>query len=938
MYSEGLHFESAGKIWTVASILSAGIFLLLFPFGCQKTPENIIAHNDYDSLQLAPFVEPDFPFISTSLDLRNLGAGWPSENVVSRGIVLRLGEEAYACFDTDLLRWSVAWTGDFMTLTGMAQISYDDFFNKKNEFPRVLGDPQIATGIYPGWVKGKSEHKDPRERNPAESPYVWGPVSEELGRYDGIYLESDSPILKYSVGQTPVLEKAEAKRFGNQVGFIRSLEIEPHDVDFTLHLAEISDGTAAGEEDGLVVVYHGESKDSVTAAGLISESGEAALQTIDNRFLDAVFTENDRDMRAALVMWKGPADLLSEFRNFVKEQQLSALTPATKNIKKYWPEKVYTSEMRSPDTAALVLDRLMLPVPNPWNRNMRIIDIDFYEDGTAMAVSYEGDIWRIEGIGTEYMTWSRYASGLNEPMSIRILRDTVYVFDRLGIMRFHDRNKDGEADFYENFSNVVPQSMETREWASSLEIDPEGGFYIAKGGALSNGPGIGKPTFKGFRTGSGWDGTVVWISPDGRQKKMIASGLRGPFSGINPKTGMVTVSDQQGNYVPSTPVIHIRQGDYYGVPSTAHGADTSDITPPLLWIPHHVDQSGLGQMWVTSDRMGPLNDQFIHISFGRPGLFKIIIDEKSQPWQGGASYIHGDYPTPVSKGSVNPTDGQAYFAGFNLWGSQSRGISSLLRLRYVEDEIYKMPLSFRAGREGLILEFDEALDADYIRNIGHYQVKRYNYLRTPEYGSGHYRLDGSEGEEQLPVMAAFLSEDGRKLFLNIPNMEPVEQMEVRYELKTAAGESVQDEFWFTLHDAGPIDLEAEGFDGVNEADLVLQEDISSLLDEEDQEISVSRGEDLFRTRACAGCHSSGRETDGFYGPPFQDLYGSTQEFEEGEPRLADAMYIRESILEPDKRIVKGYASEMPSYRGILNDADIESLTLYIKSLSSLGSE
>ena len=50
---------------------------------------------------------------------------------------------------------------------------------------------------------------------------------------------------------------------------------------------------------------------------------------------------------------------------------------------------------------------------------------------------------------------------------------------------------------------------------------------------------------------------------------------------------------------------------------------------------------------------------------------------------------------------------------------------------------------------------------------------------------------------------------------------------------------------------------------------------------------------------------------------------------------ADEVYLRESILEPDAKIVEGFADSevaMPPYKGILTDSQIESLVLFIKSL------
>src|SRR5690625_5137477 len=139
---------------------------------CDRTPENILSHNHYDSLELAPFVEPDFPYITTSMDLRDMAPHLPQDNVVSRGIVVLLDDSTYACFDTDLLRWAVGWTGEFISLTGMAQISYDDFFNNNNKFPQVLGNPHWATGLYPGWQAKQPTRQDPREKNPPDRNYA----------------------------------------------------------------------------------------------------------------------------------------------------------------------------------------------------------------------------------------------------------------------------------------------------------------------------------------------------------------------------------------------------------------------------------------------------------------------------------------------------------------------------------------------------------------------------------------------------------------------------------------------------------------------------------------------------------------------------------------------------------------------------------------------
>ena len=56
------------------------------------------------------------------------------------------------------------------------------------------------------------------------------------------------------------------------------------------------------------------------------------------------------------------------------------------------------------------------------------------------------------------------------------------------------------------------------------------------------------------------------------------------------------------------------------------------------------------------------------------------------------------------------------------------------------------------------------------------------------------------------------------------------------------------------------------------------------------------------------------------------------QLEDHAPVEVDENYIRESIMEPNAKIVKGYQPVMPMYKGILSDKDITALIAFIKSL------
>jgi cytochrome c oxidase subunit 2 len=82
---------------------------------------------------------------------------------------------------------------------------------------------------------------------------------------------------------------------------------------------------------------------------------------------------------------------------------------------------------------------------------------------------------------------------------------------------------------------------------------------------------------------------------------------------------------------------------------------------------------------------------------------------------------------------------------------------------------------------------------------------------------------------------------------------------------------------------------------------------------------------------CNGCHT----IDGtrYVGPSFRNIYGHAAELTDGRTVVVDENYIRESILDPNAQVVKGYQPVMNSYKGLLSDREILALIEFIKSLS-----
>ena len=97
---------------------------------------------------------------------------------------------------------------------------------------------------------------------------------------------------------------------------------------------------------------------------------------------------------------------------------------------------------------------------------------------------------------------------------------------------------------------------------------------------------------------------------------------------------------------------------------------------------------------------------------------------------------------------------------------------------------------------------------------------------------------------------------------------------------------------------------------------------------------VEQGRMLADSRACLVCHTIDGSTG--IGPTWQGLFGKTETFTDGTTVVVDADYLRESILNPNAKVVEGFAPAMPP--GSYTDEELEALITYIRDGLSEDSE
>jgi len=144
---------------------------------------------------------------------------------------------------------------------------------------------------------------------------------------------------------------------------------------------------------------------------------------------------------------------------------------------------------------------------------------------------------------------------------------------------------------------------------------------------------------------------------------------------------------------------------------------------------------------------------------------------------------------------------------------------------------------------------------------------------------------------------------------------------------------------FTASQRGKFHVFCAEFCGTGHSSMMAKIHVMTLKDWESwlitdpyKDLSLSQiGEKVFQGR-CTACHQITAEKR--IGPGLADLFNSQREMQNGEEILADENYIRESILNPSKRLLKGYGNLMTPFTGLLQEEELTGLIEYIKTLKS----
>jgi putative heme-binding domain-containing protein len=714
-----------------------------------------------DPVESEPWREMDY---GASL-MATLEVGEDGSNFAYKAIAVRLDPGSggisqgryWAIYDHDTMRLAAAWEGK-----GFIDWNSIHFNGRHEIHPRIIGNIHVANATGLGWANPETgSFDDPRPL--ARDQRRYGPLPRSWARFRGVYHFGDRLIVSYTIGTTPILETPglEFDTLAKESPiFTRTLNVGKSERELLLRVAPAKTGVALVGGQG---------------PELIERGGDQLLR----------IPASSTPLAIKILMAKERAPWLQNFAS--RSPAPESLEPLTHGGPSRWPEVLKTQAHVGNDGGPFAADVLTHPVANPWRSRLRLTGLDFLPGGQRMAVcDWDGDVWLVDGIqdpsGT--LTWRRIASGLFQPLGLKIVDGAIYITCRDQIAILRDLNGDGETDFVECFNDDHQVTDHFHEFAMDLERDAQGRFYYAK--AARHGKTAVVPQH----------GTLLRVSADGSRTDILATGFRAPNGVCLNDDGTFFMTDQEGFWLPKNRINWVREGHFYGNMWGYHDiTDPSDsaMEPPLCWVTNAFDRSPAQMLWANTPAWGPIRGSLLSLSYGYGKIFVVPHERVGDAMQGGLCALPiPQTPTGLIRARFHPTDGQLYTCGMFAWAGNQEQPGGLYRVRYTGKPVY-LPIALNAKQRGMSITFSGALERSAATDPARYAIKTWSLKRTADYGSDHYDT------RSLKVSGVKLSDDGRTVFIEIADLKPTWCMEIKYLLKGADGAPVDGLIHNTIH-------------------------------------------------------------------------------------------------------------------------------------------
>lgn len=431
-----------------------------------------------------------------------------------------------------------------------------------------------------------------------------------------------------------------------------------------------------------------------------------------------------------------------------------------------------TAVALSADTSPVYEVSDITPPPSRFE-TQQIDGLDFLPDGRLAVCLPSGEIFFYDPNKKE---WALFAEGLHNPLGlVAISNSEVVVTQRPELTRVRDTDGDGMADTFEAMSADFGMSGNYHEFHFTPVRDKQGAFYFSLGTG-SSGDGVraivrGRFDERGrpgrMHASTPFRGCVLKWTPDGRTVPW-AYGFRTPNGlGFDLK-GNLFVTDNQGDWVGTSKLFHVKPGRFYGHAAsltwmkefkgapleTAPDVLAKLRTRAAVVFPHGTMANSPTQVLpITPDaKLGPFTGQLLVGEMNQPRIMRVMLEEVGGEFQGACiPFIDG---APLRAG-VNrlawAPDGSLYVGHTKHIWVGNEGLQRVEWNGNVPFEVQTMKLT----ESGFRFTFTEPVDATIASKEETWPFTRYYYY--------YHRTYGSPRVEEMPVEieSIDISSDGK---------------------------------------------------------------------------------------------------------------------------------------------------------------------------------
>jgi hypothetical protein len=509
---------------------------------------------------------------------------------------------------------------------------------------------------------------------------------------------------------------------------------------------------------------------------------------------------------------------------YINPAQLPSIVPAAvrQQLERDFPASPANSTQASSNGGREAEHYRLITIAIPPECVLEVGGLGFRPDGQLLVCTRRGEIWRLENPLVEegqQLRFHRFATGLHEPLGLWVENhNTVYVVQRPELTRIVDRNGDGQADEFSTICDRWGVSGDYHEFAFGPARDAQGNFYVTLNVGFGGGHQAKVP----------WRGWCVQITPDGRLLP-LACGLRSP-NGLNfSPDGELFYCDNQGEWVATNKMHHIRPGRFFGHqaslrwlkespfaslvperPLSGLRYDGVDATgrftgrypphdPPAIWFPYgRMGQSASEPVWdTTAGKFGPFAGQCFVGDQTRAMVMRVALEKVNDVYQGACFPFRSGLQCGVNRLCFAP-DGSLFIGQTNRgWGSlggKPYGLQRLLYTGKLPFEIHHITLTFR----GFDLVFTQALDPACVasaRQTNPVTISSFTYQYHSAYGCPEIDTRAEK------INQLHLSPDRRTLSVEVDNLRPGRVYAIHVEgICNERGETVlHPEAYYTLN-------------------------------------------------------------------------------------------------------------------------------------------